>query len=252
MSAIYHNLVSLVLVVLSTSCLDGPRFFDKDHSVFDTAMSSQVFNGVTTATFDPNSKSSQVMDAGALGSVVFPAGAFSYPITVATSQGADFASPAMAMALGLDTDIEPAGSAMFVRPAEGEGVVANSPFSIGIPFGATLALNNSTTHYAVAYKFLDPVRGIITGIIPTNEIVITGAKAVFSTLYFGSYQVVTTSVAILSRPPPVPSAPVIEQSQIANFSFALQILGAKYMQKSTDPTRGHFDIDLSLTGATPT
>jgi hypothetical protein len=131
----------------------------------------------------------------------FPPGSISIDTEITLSPGADITDANDLKSVGLSDDnkVQSVGSAVSIESS----VAFNTsvPFTVAISIGSqSLLLQDQFNSYAVVYKVKDVDTNTLKfGIIPANEIVLSGGKASFTTQMFGTFQLVKTIIPIVVR-----------------------------------------------------
>lgn len=163
--------------------------------------------GNVTTTFDPNSKSTQVLQlsqgAVAGAAIALPPGALSVPVSLTVGEGETLASSYFTKQLGIvDNTIKAAGPSVSFIPDS--NVEAALPFTLSIPMSAstTLALIDSTENIVVIYRAITVENGETTyvmGLIPGDDVTVSAGKVSFQTTKFGAFQLGKSEKKITDR-----------------------------------------------------
>lgn len=165
--------------------------------------------GNVTATFDPNSGQTQVLQlnsgsiAGA--AVAIPPGSLSIPVSVVVGEGESLASSSFSQQIGL-TDNAIAASGPSVSFIPSQNVQATNPFTLAIPFSAVtaLALNDAAgeENLVVMFRSIKVENGTTSyreGVIPREQITVSKDKVTFQTTNFGLFQVGVAQTKVRGR-----------------------------------------------------
>ncbi|MGE0173311.1 MAG: DUF1566 domain-containing protein [Oligoflexales bacterium] len=185
-------LTFIVFLFALVGCYGGPGFLKQSGTAQPMAVSATTSStGVVSASVDPNSKLTQVVQAPLEEgdtAVSFPPGALNVGTDILVQSGSNIATPSLADDLDID-GFSSAGGAVVVSSST--AVDATNPFTISLPIpgGASLALADPYEFLVVVYKITKVGESQTTaGIIPREEIVIANGKLEFQTMYFGVFQ----------------------------------------------------------------
>ena len=179
--------------------------------------------GNVTATFDPNSSQTQVLQlnsgsiAGA--AVAIPPGSLSIPVSVVVGEGESLASSSFSQQIGL-TDNAIAASGPSVSFIPSQNVQATNPFTLAIPFSAVTALSLKDAaveeNLVVMFRSIKVENGTTSyreGVIPREQITVSKDKVTFQTTNFGLFQVGVAQTKVrekIEKPAAQPPALIAE------------------------------------------
>ncbi|MEY4631561.1 MAG: hypothetical protein RIQ81_1681 [Pseudomonadota bacterium] len=193
----------IVSVASLSGCLRGPALLQSSGSIQSTelvVLSVTEDDGAATGDYDPDHRGDQLLRASATSaisgaSVLFPAGALSFPLSVTIEEGVSIANASVATEIGL-TSLGDAGAAVVL--SAGASVNTDAPLVLSLPLPQISALSlllslldDPYAKMAVIYRVVDAATGKTeTGVIPRREVEIKDGKAVVTTTRFGTFQTV--------------------------------------------------------------
>jgi hypothetical protein len=193
----------VLIVFLSIFALSGCRDSFMKQSTADktsaiVTLSSDIdAAGNITAAFDPNSQHTQVLElnSGSLAgaAVAIPPGSLAIPLAVVVGEGESLATSSFSQQIGLtDNTIAASGPSVSFIPSE--NVVATSPLTLSIPYGALAfpLADVNTENLVVMFRSIKVENGTtsyLEGVIPRKQVTVSRDKVTFQTTNFGVFQV---------------------------------------------------------------
>lgn len=210
--------VSIATALTLVACMAGPGFLKQDNAAVLSDSTSTVIvpvessaDGSMSATLSAQSGDTQAVvapdgSAVAGSSLRFPPGTLGVDTVVTMEEGVSLANMDITTELGIG-GVQASGASAALVISNSAKIDATQPFTVSLVLdnGSGLHLQQPNMQLVVFYKIIKAEEGSATfvGIIPNNELIVSGKNISFMTRFFGSFQAVyvPTEVAVPQEKP---------------------------------------------------